>query len=102
MDYGATWSVFIEGEDLDLIEVAKRARDIALDPAYPVWEVNDGRTRFIVDLTKQIVIDAKPILSVEEHADGTISWEITVDGPDSRPMQLRLESGPVRNSDNRA
>lgn len=100
MVYGATWSVFIEGADLDLIEVARRAREFALDPRYAVWEVSDGKTRSIVDLTQQTVIDDQPVSGVEERADGTISWEITVNGPNGQAMQLRVESGPAHKSDN--
>lgn len=104
MAYGASWSVFIEGEHLDLIEVAKRARQFALDPELAVWQVSDHekQTRFRVDLTKQTVIDEKPLSGVEERSDGTISWEITVEGPDGQPMQLRVESGPVHERDDEA
>ena len=41
MSYLAAWTVYIEGEDLDPFEVAKRAREQYEDPMNQMWAIHN-------------------------------------------------------------
>lgn len=42
--YIAQWGIFIEGEDLDPVDVARQAREKFLDPNNDMWQIIDMET----------------------------------------------------------
>lgn len=52
MAYYAEWSVFIDGDDLDLIEVARRAEQWSKNPDHGMWRIVDlaANTSTVVDI----------------------------------------------------
>lgn len=58
MGYLAKWAIVVEGEDLDPLEIARRAHQLLLDPHKNCWAIEDLSTRktAVVDLYEQRVI----------------------------------------------
>lgn len=97
MTYGASWAVYIDGKDLDPIEVARRAVEAARDPRNSLWKITDTDNRkiLVVDLHNRTVVEEQPMKGYEEDEDGTIRGTITIAGPDGQPMDIQIESSPV-------
>lgn len=58
MAYMAMWSVFIDGDDLDPIQVADRARVHAANPDHQTWRVVniDSGDSAVVDLRERCIV----------------------------------------------
>lgn len=71
MGYLAKWVTVVDGEDLDPLEIARRAHELLLDPHRNCWVVKDltaGRTA-AVDLYEQRVIRPESSSSSSSPAD---------------------------------
>ena len=55
--FAAHFEIFIDGEDLDPVEVASIAREYALDPNGSEWLISTRGYEFRIDLAAESVIE---------------------------------------------
>lgn len=96
MTYSASWTCFVDGENLDLIEVAERARDYSRNPSCALWTVTDHVRRkvTVVDLEKQTIISETTIpegLGLQPDGDMVVGMA-SAKGPDGNPFQVTWSS----------
>lgn len=104
MAHMASWSILIEEAGLDPIEVAKRARDLALDPQNSRWQITDDDYVTLVDLNQQTIIEVKPRKRVALAEDAHSSASSAYRRPDGEAMTYAFAvlSADLANSINHA